>query len=176
MTSLAEFGISSREYSHSTMWVGQHLPTNFRPADSSSGTYFGFTSYRCLCLSSILSWFPYNCSEIQNNQDIMLVTKRSFTPQAVKSQRQDMKSKWSKQIYTTLNTELYLKRHMQKGRCCWEHIKTLCYKGMNWVWIQRHTKKDFNLCKGLKIFIKWAVVSKIDFNSNNKLRISQRMS
>jgi hypothetical protein len=61
---LTEFGIRSREYLHSTMWVGPHLPTNLMPADSSWGTYFGFTSYRCLCLSSILSLFPYNCSEI----------------------------------------------------------------------------------------------------------------
>ena len=75
-----------------------------------------------------------------------------------------------------LNTELHDKRHIQKERYCWEHIKTLCYKGMHWVWIQRHTQKDFNLCKGLKIFIRWAVVSKIDFNGYDKLHISQRMS
>jgi len=45
------------------------------------------------------------------------------------------------------------------------HIKTLCYKGMHWVWIQKHIQKDFNLCKGLKIYIRWAVMSKINFNS-----------
>lgn len=45
--------------------VRHYLPTNFIPAASSWGTYFGFTSYRCLCLSSILSLLPYSCSEIK---------------------------------------------------------------------------------------------------------------
>jgi hypothetical protein len=61
------FGFRTGDPLHSVT-VRHHLPTNFIPAASSWGTYFGFTSYRCLCLSSILSLLPYNCSEIQNNQ------------------------------------------------------------------------------------------------------------
>jgi len=40
-----------------------------------------------------------------------------------------MKTKWSKQIYTTLNTELHDKRHI--------HAVGSTLKP--WVWIQRHT-------------------------------------
>ena len=35
-------------------------PTNFNPFSSSSFTYFGLTSYLCLCRSSTWSFLPYN--------------------------------------------------------------------------------------------------------------------
>jgi hypothetical protein len=135
---MAGFGIGSTASSHSTKWVKHHLPTNFIPADSSWSTYFGFTSYRCLCLSSILSLFPYNCSEIENKKDFNLQTQSSFTLRLFNSQRQDIKTKLSKQIHKTLITKLHGRRHTEKCRCCWEHIKTLCYKGRHRAWLIRH--------------------------------------